>query len=269
MRLSRIAALSLGLVALVGCNDDDVTSPTRPALGGVRFINALSDTSSVDIRMIDQIEWSAFANNLNFRAGTEHQPTEAKQRRIRVFTFNVSNPSIANVSGILLDTTVAVAADQNVTLLLTGSARARNVRFVTITDDAPTPPAGQIAVRTVNASTGAIDAYYVAAPADPIAGSPSAGNLGPFSASPYVQRALGAVAARVTNTASTTANASVAGPNAPTGPAGSAPAAGVNSAGSAFSIYYFPRGEAGSPQNAVAAPGIVWFVDRVPLPPQP
>jgi hypothetical protein len=264
MRASRILLLSLSLAALAACDNANVSEPTRPALAGVRFINALADTTSVDIRMVDQVDWSAVANNLAFRAGTEHQPTEAKARHIRAFAFLSSNPTIDNVSKQLLDTTITFTANSKVTLLLTGSARAKTVQLVMISDDAPSVGAGQIAVRAVNASTGAVDAYFVAAPADPITGTPAAANLTSNTASTYVTRATGNVALRVTDRGSTTANASVAGPTAPVGAAGTLPAAGVNTGGSAFSVYYFPRGVAGSPQNAVSTAGIVWFVDRVP-----
>ncbi len=264
MRVSRFLLLSLSLGALAACDSSDTSEPARPPLAGVRVINALADTTSVDVRMVDQIEWSAVANNLAFRAGTEHQPTEAKARHIRVFGFLASNPTIDNVSKTLLDTTITFTANSKVTLLLTGSARAKTVQFVVINDDAPAVASGQIAVRAVNASTGAVDAYFVAAPTDPIAGTPSAANLGANTASTYVSRSAGNVALRVADRGTTTATASAAGPTAPTAAAGVLPAAGVNSSGSAFSVYYFPRGVAGSPQNAVTTPGIVWFVDKVP-----
>ena len=61
----------------------------------------------------------------------------------------------------MLDTTITFAANANVTLLLTGSARAKTVKFVVLTDNPPAAAAGQIAVRAVNTATGAIDAYVV------------------------------------------------------------------------------------------------------------
>jgi hypothetical protein len=83
-------------------------------------------------------------------------------------------------------------------------------------------------------------------------------------ATPYATRAAGAVAARFTAAGGTAAAASTAGPASPSAAAGASPAAGVNTAGSAFSVYYFPRGVAGSPQNAATTPRVTWFVDRVP-----
>jgi hypothetical protein len=268
MRLIRFVTLGCVLAAVAACSDSTtVTTPTLPALAGVRYINAVADTGAVDIRMIDQVEWSAVANNLNFRAGTESQPTEAKTRKIRVFNFIGATGSTGNigvVQTVLADTTVTFAANGRYTLVLTGSARAKTVKFVILTDDAPPLSSTQIAVRAVNASTGAINGYITTTPTDPITGTPAASNLAPYAASAYVTRAPGNVALRVTDVGSTTANASVAGPTAPVGPTGSIPAAGVNTGTSAFSAFYFPRGVAGSPQNAVTAPTIVWFVDRQP-----
>ena len=268
MRLTRIALAAMSLAVLAGCNDDEVSSPTRPPLAGVRVINAIADTGSVDVVMVDQVDWSLMsARNINFRAGSIYEPVEAKARHIRVFTFNSASPTINNVTQVLHDTTITFAADSKQTLLLTGSARAKTVKFIVINDGAaPTPAAGQIAVRAVNASTGAIDAYLLTTATDPIAGAPAAANLGSFGTSTYVSRATGNVAARFTDAGTTTATASAAGPNAPPVVAGANPGAGVNSAGSVFSVYFFPRGVAGSPQNAVTTPTAVWFVDRVPVP---
>jgi hypothetical protein len=265
MRLSRFGLLCAALTGILGCKGEDITNSALPQLAGVRYINALADTGAVDIRMVDQVQWSATANALNFRQGIEHQPTEAKARHIRVFSFASRN--IGVVQQVLLDTTLTFAANSKTTLLLTGSARASTVRFVVIDDAPPTLGANQIAVRAVNASTGAIDAYVVTLPGDPIAGPPTAANVPVNSASAYLTRATGNVALRVTDPGVTTANASAAGPPGSPNPIGTPgtyfPSAGVNNGGSAFSVYYFPRGVAGSLQTSTT-PGIVWFVDQVP-----
>lgn len=265
MRLSRFGFLCAAITAIVGCSSEDITNNRLPELAGVRYINALADTGLVDIRMVDQVEWSATANALNFRQGIEHQPTEAKARHIRVFSFATRDVGV--VQQVLEDTTITFAANTKATLLLTGSARAGTVRFVVIDDAPPDPGAGQITVRAVNASTGGIDAYVVTAPADPITGSPTAANVAVNTATPYITRTTGNVALTVTDPGSTTANASVAGPPGSPNPIGVPgtyfPSAGVNNSGSAFSVYYFPRGVAGSLQTSTT-PAIIWFVDRVP-----
>ena len=261
MRFSRIVMLAAGLGAMTACDSDDVNAPSIPPLASVRFINAVADTGAVDIRMIDQIEFSAVGNAIAFRAGTEYFPTEAKTRRIKVFP---TSRNIAVTQNHLLETIVDIQANTRVTLLLVGNARDKStLRFVVISDDASAPPAGMISVRIVNAATGAIDGYLVNAVADPIAPPATATNVAALAQSAYVTRATGAAALRVTDASSVTVNASAAGPVAAV-LAGALPAAGVNSAGTKFSVYYFPRGVLGSNNNAVATPTAIWFVDRNP-----
>ncbi|MEO8193747.1 MAG: DUF4397 domain-containing protein [Gemmatimonadales bacterium] len=261
MRLSRLATLLLGSAALYACSSEDITNPEPPPNSAVRFINAVADTGAVDIRAIDQVEFSPYANSLNFRGGTEYFMTEAKSRQFRVFPTSLN---IGVTSTVLLDATVDIPANGRYTLLLVGSARGGTLRFVLISDDAAPPPAGQISVRMVNTASGAVSGYLVNVVADPLPGSATFANVGSVSASPYVSRATGAAAVRVTDQGSATVNASVAGPTGPAALAGAFPAAGVSWAGTAFSVYYFPPGVAGSPQNAVSTPGAVWFVDRNP-----
>ena len=259
MRLTRFAMLCLGLGLAAACSDDDISAPTLPPLAGVRFINAVADTGAVDIRMIDQVEYTPTASALNFRQGTEHQPTEAKARHLRVF------PTSTNINvtpNFLLDTTITISANTRVTLMLTGSARAKTLKFVTVTDDTSAPAAGSIAVRLVNASNAPVNGYLVDSIATGIADPATAANVAPLAASAYVNRAVGKAAVRVTDVGSATVNASTQGPTASV-IAGANAAAGVNSAGTKFSVYYFPRGVAGSPQTSTT-PAIVWFVDRNP-----
>ena len=100
----RFLMLPLAVSVLAACSQDDgVTVNARPPLGGVRFVNAVADGGPVDIRMVDQVEWSASsvttsANyGLPFRMATHHWPTEAKARHIRVFptdsSITVTSPS--------------------------------------------------------------------------------------------------------------------------------------------------------------------------------
>ena len=260
MRLTRIATLCLGLGLLAACSEDKVSAPTLPPLAGVRFINAVADTGAVDIRVIDQVEYTPTASALQFRSGTEHQPTEAKARHIRVFPTSTNQAVTQNF---LLDTTITISANTRVTLLLTGSARAKTLKFVTITDDVSAPAANSIGVRLVNASSGAVNGYLVDTTTTAIADPAAASNVASLAQSPYVNRATGKAAVRVTDVGSTTVNASNNGPIAQV-VSGENPAAGVNSAGTRFSVYYFPRGVAGSPQNGVTTPTVTWFVDRNP-----
>lgn len=272
----RSLLIPVAMLAVAACHDDGVSVNARPPLGGVRFINAVADGGAVDIRMIDQVKWSASSVNGNniglaFRSGTIHWATEAKARHIRVFP---SDSAIAVASTILLDTTITIEADKNVTLLLVGS-RAGKVSFVKIDDTAPDPGAGRIAVRMVNASgsgaaTAPASGYITASTTSSLPSSASWANLGAVSVGPYVVRDTGAFAVRASSTDQATIFASAA---APTG----APAAGLIGAtagargpGSALSAYLFPRSVAGTgaPQTAAfTTPALIFFVDRVPPPP--
>ena len=267
MRFLRVLVVGVTVVAMGACNDDEITNTTPPPLAGVRFINAMADTGAVDIRMIDQVEWSALALSLAFRSGTEHQPTEAKTRRIRVFPTS-RNPVVT--SNFMLDTTITFTANQNYTLLLSGSAKTNTDRFIVLADDAAAPAAGAISLRAVNAACGTAGSPNV----DFLAGADSttlaaiAANVAPNSASAYQSRTAGAMLGRFNTTVAPTRVAQAAGPVAPVAPAGTRPAAGVNSAGSALSAYCFPRSVAGTsaPQDTVTfnRAGVVYFVDRVP-----
>jgi hypothetical protein len=278
MRLTHL--LPIALLAFAACHDDGVSVNARPPLGGVRFINAVPDGGPVDIRMVDQVEWSASSVSgssnccgLIFRQGTIHWPTEAKARHIRVFP---SDSSIAIVSQILHDTTITIEADKNITLMLVGSqAAGGHVSFVKIDDDAA-PAANQVAVRLVNASSaGQVPAdaagYVTADTTSALPGSATFATVAPRSASQYVMLGTGKFFMRTTPAGS---SASIWNSVAPAG----APAdgligvtAGYNGPGSAISAYLFPRSVAGTkaPQSAAfQQPGIVFFVDLIPAPPQ-
>jgi hypothetical protein len=261
--------LGLAAAAITGCNGDDITDPTRPPLGQVRLVNALTEGSAVDIRDMDQIEWTVVANNLTYRNSTTHYPTEAGPRHLRVFPTS-TDASVTSVP--LLDVTIDIQANTRVTLLLTGSTAANTVRFVVIPDALTPPAAGQIGVRTVNTSSAAIDGYLVNTATDPVAGSPASPNVAPGGGtSSYMGRTAGAAAMRVTPAGSAAVSASATGPTAPAPPAGtpSLPAAGVNTAGTLFSVYYFQAVAAipasqGRPAVAATAASALWLVDRNP-----
>lgn len=277
MRLS-FSLLALTVLATAACSrDDGVSVNARPPLGGVRFINAVPDGGPVDIRMVDQIEWSASsvsnATNygLPFRSGTIHWPTEAKARHIRVFP---TDSSIAVTSQILHDTTITIEADKNVTLMLVGSRVSGGVRFVMIDDTAPALSASQVAVRLVNATQAGqtpanANGYITATDTSTLPATPTFSNVGPVSASAYVVRDTAAFAVRATATGSTASIFSSAAPTGAPAGAGIAATAGARGPGSAMSAYVFPRSVAGTaaPQStAFTAPAVIFFVDRIPTP---
>jgi uncharacterized protein DUF4397 len=280
MRLTRLTTLFVAAIAIAGCSSDKITSTSFPPLAGVRWINAVPDTGAIDVRAIDQIEFSPVVNALAYTKGTEHQPIEAKARHFRAFITS-TNPAIT--SNPIVDTTITFAANQRYTVLITGAARSK-VSFVVIDDNPAGAPAGQIGIRTVNASTGAIDSYVVDSTNTPVAAPATAANVAPNTASPYVGHAAAKVAVRVTPAGTPgTVSASQQGPYPPATLPSEAPAAGVTTASTPFSVYYFAAGVPGSPtapttganrcgvpapgvQAATCVPQVIWFVDNVPTP---
>jgi hypothetical protein len=268
MRLKSVVMLGLAAAVFTGCDDDEITSVVRPPLAGVRFVNGITEGWAVDIRAVNQIEWTPVANNLAYRHTTTHQPTEAgKAHLIRVFPTS----TVAEVTSVvMLEETITFQANTDVTLLLTGSTAAGDVRFVVIQDDISAPAEGNIGVRLVNVSTSSRDGYLVATPTTAISGAPTWSNVGPVSASSYVERAAGAVAARITAAGSTASPVSAQGPTAPADPSpGVLLAAGVNTPGTRFSVYYFPAVQAigesqGRPAVVATAASAIWYVDRNP-----
>jgi hypothetical protein len=264
--------LCFAVTAITACGGTDVTSVSRPPLAGVRLINGLTEGSAVDIRAIDQIEWSPVANNLTYRNATVYYPTEAGDRHIRVFP---TSTDATVTSQVMLDVTINFQADSRVTLLLTGSTAAGTVHFVVIPDDITAPAGGSIGVRAVNASSAAIDAYIVPRTSTAISGAPTFSNVAPQGTSTYLNQPAVAsndtTAVRVTPAGSVTVSASAQGPPTPAVPAGSPslPAAGIQTQGTKFSVYYFPAVSAiaasqGRPAVALTAASAIWLVDRNP-----
>jgi uncharacterized protein DUF4397 len=266
MRLNSFVVLGLAVTALAGCNGDDVIDVNTPPLAGVRIINALTEGYALDVRAIDQVEWSPVANNLAYRAATVYYPTEAKARHFRVFP---TSTVAAVTSTVLHDTTLTIAANTRITLLVTGSTVAGTVKFIVIDDDITAPAAGQIGVRIVNASTGAIDASLVDTTTSALLTPPTWASVAARGTSAYVARPTGRAAVRAATPGSTTAIATTVGPIAPAALSGALPAAGVNTAGTKFSVYYFTAITAiaaseGRPAVGAVAASLVWYVDRNP-----
>jgi hypothetical protein len=268
MRLKSVVMLGLAAAVFTGCDDDDVTSVVAPPLAGVRLINGITEGWAVDVRAVNQIEFTPVANNLAYRHTTPYIPTEAgKAHVLRVFPTS----TVAEVTSvIMLEETISFQANSRITLLLTGSTAAGTVRFEVIQDDLNPPGAGNIGVRLVNTSGSARDGYLVDTPTTAIAGAPTWSNVAPISTSAYVERAAGAAAARITAAGSTASPVSAQGPTAPEDPSpGVLPAAGVNTPGTKFSVYYFAAvqeigASQGRPAVAAAGASAIWYVDRNP-----
>lgn len=280
MRLFRIILPPVVMLVTTACHDTGVSVNPRPPLGGVRYINAVPDGGPVDIRMVDQVAWSATsvsdpsAIGLAFRAATIHWPTEAKARHIRVFP---TDSSLAVTTQVLHDTTITIEANKNVTLMLVGSRQpGGRVSFVKIDDNPGDPGANKIATRLVNASSegqvpSGASGYITPSPSSPLPPTPTFANVPPRTASAYVVRDTGAFAVRATAAGSTTPIWSAGAPAGAPADGLIAATAGYRGAGSGLSAYVFPRSVAGTgaPQTgAFLNPTVIFFIDLIPAPPR-
>src|SRR5438876_3477622 len=152
----RVVSCCVIAAAAVACNEESVTPTSQPPLAGLRYVNVVSDTGAVDIRVVDIVGDAPATFGATFRTGGSptgaglqtsppYQAVEAGTRRIRVFNSS-SDPAVAQQ--ILLDTTFTFEADRNYTLALRGFARAGQTPKLEAAIQVDQPPAavsGQIA----------------------------------------------------------------------------------------------------------------------------
>ena len=286
--LSLLGAAVVALAA-TGCDKETggITSPT-PARAYYRYVNAVPDTSGLDFRFIDTLDDSQPWANVLFRQFTPYQATPGGARHIRIFT-NASTYAFnaAVAQQVVLDTTLNLEAGKHYTIMHVGYARASaspRQRLVVVEDVFPTPPAGSIAVRTINAAIGQspLDVYIQADGTTPFSGSAAARGVpalssGTVGVTPYVS-----MAARPQTPATSTyrfllnpagVTTTPAYADVSTGVLGAAPlnssgtVGGVQYAGSVLTAVVFPGAVAGSKAASPAAnltPTVLLLVDRDP-----
>jgi len=283
MGLMRVVLMMSAVTVLAACKGDDSTAPELAPLAYVRYVHAMPDTGGVMVRLVDRVE-NFIVTTTGAAAYRDVGPFNgiaAGARQFRVFSnppcpdvpTSVCGPDV--VSQVIHDETLTLNAGAYYTILHTGYARtgqAPQQRFVLIEEQPPTPAANQVAVRTVIAAPG-IGPVDVYTPTSTSASTPATAawtNIayGPTSvgaSTNWRMFSTGAMAIRAT-TAGTTSPV-LAEENAPAGAAGQVgldPAAGVTIGGSALTAFIFPRGVAGSPNNAVATGSVRYARDRNP-----
>jgi hypothetical protein len=294
-RYSNFLILGVAVAALTGCRPDEVIETEAIPTAGVRFIHAVPDTASMDMRFIDIIENNphfniAYRNNVvisptgatGVPASTfiQFKGARAGSRDFRIFmngncTTTACDQSYA--STIVKDTTVDLTQGVNYTALLWGYANptgpsrpagAPPMRLDFFEESVADPGAGQVALRVINATPSAIDVrFYADGDAPPAAASWA--NVPALSVSSYivvpadqywynVQPAGGGAALFADRRA-------LLGADAVTGPPGPFDAQpGTTVAGSAVTGIIFPRTVAGSQAPSVTTPSISFMWDRRP-----
>jgi len=256
LRLFACCVVVLGLA----CKKDANFTEPLPAYAHITWLNAVSDTGQLDVRIID-IPTNASFMDADFRS-TQPFPLniESGARHIKVFNSSTVD-TIAKKW--LLDTTFTFADNQPYSFWLTGFARpgsAHPLQAVIANLTPATPGAGQFAIRVLNlapslagsvraiADTTANPDVFILGRDSLAAGAPTIANVAYGSASAYVNLDTGSY--RLALTATGTADPAVvqAGipPGVPGASGGTPGVAGSRISGSVLTAIIVPRSVPGS-----------------------
>jgi hypothetical protein len=161
-RLSKFVLRGCVAGALVGCQDEGGGPTELPPLAFVRYVNFVSDTGALNIRIVDILPEAPATFGALFRTGGSpiavgaetappYQAVAAGTRHIKVFN---SDTIAANAQQVHLDTTFTFEANRYYTFALHGFSRTGQTPPLRalITAD-PTPPtlaANQFAIRVLS-----------------------------------------------------------------------------------------------------------------------
>ena len=202
--------LAVGLAS--ACSSTDTIVPTENIpTAGFRFINAVPDTNSMDLRFVDIVENSdhyqigfrdspVTSGGVTGSAQIEYKNTRAGSRHLRIF-LNGTTAAIA--STVLIDTTVTLEAGKVYTALMQGPARSGGMKFV-VYEEVITDPAASVALRVINTTPNPIDvrAYPATGTA---AVAPTWASVPPYSRSAFITTAPTQVKYNVTAAGGATA----------------------------------------------------------------
>lgn len=289
--MRRVFLLPMTCIAatlVAGCDLKEVYPTAAPAVGGVRFINAVPDSGGAygfDMRFVDELESNAhfrqgFRNapattsGVTAATGVQYKPTAAGQRRFRIF---LSDTIQSAASTVIADTTVTIVAGSNYSAILMGYARTGStpsMRLLFIEENVADPGAN-VAVRVINTTGSAIDVrqYPVTSPATPLPGAPTWANVPAMSVSTYVTAAPNQIrfnvqpaggGATLFAEALTLVGQAAFSTAGPTGRLDIEALPGTTVAGSAVTYIVFPPSVAGSRAASFTTAGGVSVWDRRP-----
>ena len=163
----RFAVLVFAAGLASACRPEEVITTENIPTAGVRFINAVPDSSGAfgfTFRFVDIVENNVqfrvtFRNNPQTTAGvtasaiTQFFPARAGSRHFRIF---LDDTLVAITSTVVKDTTVSLEAGKNYTAILWGEGRSRTMKL-TFVQDVPPDPGTQVALRVINTTASPID----------------------------------------------------------------------------------------------------------------
>lgn len=262
-------------LAAVGCKKDATFMEVLPPQAAIHWMEAVPDTSQMDIRPIDIVSNAGLFDAVFRGSNMFYQGIEAGNRHIRVF-MSGPNPAITSVP--ILDTTLSLTSPNAYTVIHTGFARTGSSpgRVLWVVPDASADPgAGNVGLRVLHAGVGmaSVDVQFTRHATDTLLDAPAVPNLAYKGIGTYItvlHDSLATDTLRIVVTAAGTKAPVLFTLKLPRGLAGtttSNPIAGASVAGSVITAVLVPASVGGStaPQGgAFAAPSAVFLVDRRP-----
>lgn len=158
MQFPRAFLLGLAVSAVAACSSDPVSKEVAPELSAsIRWVNSVADTVPMDYRIIDYPS-NASEPNLAFQANSGRwRIVPAGSHKVKAFFTNTTaaGNGVSIVSQVIDSATFSLEANKKYTILHYGFAKAGaspQRRLVLIEDVVPTVPAGQVAIRVINAA---------------------------------------------------------------------------------------------------------------------
>lgn len=203
MQFSRTLLLGSAVLAIAACSSDPVSKTVAPDLSAaIRWVNAIPDTVGMDYRVVDYPSNASEPNLLYGTSSGNWRIIPAGSHHVQVFfscpaslTGSVGNPCQVPsvVQTVIDDATFNLEAGKKYTILHYGFAKTGATpakKLMLIEDVPPTVPAGQVAIRIINAAAalGTINVYsnQDTAAKGAVLGSPSYTNVAPGTVSAWV-----------------------------------------------------------------------------------
>jgi hypothetical protein len=167
MHFTRMLVAGLGIPAILACGSDPVSREVSPdPFASIRWVNAVADTVAMDYRIVD-VPTNASEPNLPFRASSgnwRNVPPGAHQIRVFFTNTTAAGTDVSVVSTVIVDTVLTFEEGRKYTILhygFTKTGASPADRLILIEDVPPTPAAGQVGLRAINAAPtlGAVDIY--------------------------------------------------------------------------------------------------------------
>jgi hypothetical protein len=214
MQFSRALLAGVAIATLAACDEDAISEELGPqSSAAIRWVNAVADTVAMDYRVIDYPSNASEASLAFQGVSGRWRIIPAGNHQVKAFftSTTAAGTGVDIVSQVIDEASFNLEANKKYTILHYGFAKAGanpQKKLTLIEDVVPTVPAGQIAIRVINAAPalGTVNVYanLGTAVGGAATGTPAFSNVAAGAATPWVNfpaASGGATTYRVTATA--------------------------------------------------------------------